>query len=85
MSEPDPLHKLIRGLAECRRWSHLIQEQLDALSPQLSDAPPSLTNDLQQLVADLRRLEADFTLSLEKLEESTDLARWLARHDRKGS
>ena len=83
MTESDPLQKLMQGLSECRRWSRVVQEQLDALSPDLSEAAPGVARDLKRLAEQLRRLDADFTMSLEKLEDKTDIGRWFLRQDKR--
>jgi hypothetical protein len=83
MTESDPLQKLLQGLSECRRWSRVVQEQLDALSPDLSEAAPGVARDLKRLAEQLRRLEIDFTMSLEKLEDNTDIGRWILRQQQK--
>ena len=82
MTQTDPLQKLLQGLSECRRWSRTVQEQLDALQPQLSEAAPGVAKDLQRLAEQLRRLDADFTMSLETLENNT-AGRWLRRQEQK--
>ena len=73
----------MQGLSECRRWSRVVQEQLDALSPDLSEAAPGVARDLKRLAEQLRRLDADFTMSLEKLEDKTDIGRWFPRQQQK--
>ena len=83
MTESDPLQKLLQGLSECRRWSRVVQEQLDALSPDLSEAAPGVARDLKRLAEQLRRLETDFTMSLKKLEDTTDIGRWIQRQQQK--
>jgi hypothetical protein len=83
MTEPDPIQKLLQGLSECRRWSSVVRQQIDALNPDLSKAAPGVARDLMRLAEQLRRLETDFTMSLEKLEDKTDIGRWILRQQQK--
>lgn len=83
MTQADPIQHLLKGLAECRRWSRTVQEQVDALHPQLSQAAPSVAKELARLAAQLRRLDVDFTMSLETLEDKTNIGRWLLRQEHK--
>jgi hypothetical protein len=83
MTQADPIQNLLKGLSECRRWSWAVQEQVDALRPQLSQAAPGVAKDLERLAEQLRRLDADFMRSLERLEDKTDSGRWFLRQEQK--